>query len=268
VELIPLSISEFKKFQSLLYTTVGINMTEAKLALVNGRLARRVQQVGLNNFDQYYKLITGDNARGELQVAIDLLTTNETYFFREPKHFDFLRDTIVPNYKSSQLMRIWCAASSSGEEPYTIGMTLAESLPNGNWELMASDISSRVLERAACGLYPMERAKDIPRHLLAKYCLKGIGSQEGSFIIDRQLKSKIQFCQINLNNSLPNTGMFDVIFMRNVLIYFDAQTKAAVVRRALDQLKVGGYFIVSHSENLHGITSSLNAVKPSVYIKS
>jgi chemotaxis protein methyltransferase CheR len=235
--------------------------------LVSGRLAKRVKQRGLNSYDEYFKLLMKNGGDGELQVAIDLLTTNETYFFREPKHFDFLRDKVLPLRKPGKPFRLWSAASSSGEEPYSLAMLLADVLGEAPWELMASDLSMRVLEKARTGLYPMERAEDIPSHYLKRFCLKGTGSQEGNFLIAKELRSRVQYRQVNLNETLPKLGEFDVIFLRNVMIYFDMETKRQVVMRMMQLLAPGGYLIIGHSESLNGVTDDLKVVVPSVYRK-
>ena len=203
----------------------------------------------------------------ELQTALDLLTTNETYFFREPKHFDFLRTEVLPHAQPGRTFRLWSAASSSGEEPYSLAMTLADGLPKTPWEIVASDISTRVLEIARIGHYPMERASHIAKHQLSRHCLKGTGSQEGTFLIDRSLLERVQFRQVNLNTALPKIGEFDAIFLRNVMIYFNMDTKREVVARMLPLLRPGGYFIVSHSESLNGITDKLKLITPSIYRK-
>jgi chemotaxis protein methyltransferase CheR len=260
-----LSDREFHQFRSMIYEVAGISMSEAKKPLVSGRLAKRIRQHGMESYGAYFNFLMKEKA--ELQVAVDLLTTNETYFFREPKHFDFLRDHILPELKSRPVVRVWSGASSSGEEPYTIAMTLAESLGDHAWELVASDISTRMLEKARAGLYPMVDAEGIPRPLLSKYCLKGSGPHEGYFLFERSLRSRINFLQVNLNSSLPNLGEFDVIFLRNVMIYFDMETKRQVVQRMFPLLRPGGYFIVSHSESLNGVTDDLKIVHPSIYRK-
>ena len=262
-----LSDSEFQQFKSWLYEAAGINLSEAKKALVAGRLAKRLKHHELNSYGEYFRLITQKSEAVELQMALDLLTTNETYFFREPKHFDFLRGQILPKVQPGKTFRVWCAASSSGEEPYTIAMTLADGLAGTPWEIVASDISTRVLEKARSGHYAMERAHNIPQALLSRHCLKGTGTQEGTFLMAENLRSRVQFMQINLNTALPKIGEFDVIFLRNVMIYFDMKTKRQVVARMLPLLKPGGYFIISHSESLNGITDSLNLISPSTYRK-
>ncbi len=258
---------EFEQFRAWLHRTAGISLAPSKKALVFSRLSKRLHQRGLSSFGDYFRLIMQATETVELQTALDLLTTNETYFFREPKHFDFLRTQVLPKVQPGRTFRVWCAASSSGEEPYSLAMTLADGLASTPWEIIASDISSRVLVKARHGHYPMERVDNIPKHLLSKYCLKGTGSHEGTLLIERKLRDQVQFMQINLNTALPKIGEFDVVFLRNVMIYFDMDTKREVVARILPLLKPGGYFFVSHSESLNGITDSLNLITPSIYRK-
>lgn len=264
---VALTDSEFQRFQAMIYQIAGISLSNEKKALVCGRLARRLNHFNLGSYEAYFQQLSRPDARDELQIAVDLLTTNETYFFREQKHFDLLRDTILPPLLNAKQVRIWSGASSSGEEVYSIAMVMADRLGNRNWELIGSDISTRVLEQARKGHYPIERAKDISRDYLSKYCLKGTGSQEGTFLIDKSLRSRVQFMQVNLNTALPALGEFDVIFLRNVMIYFDQKTKQQVLQRMVPLLKPGGYFLVSHSETLNGITDAVRAISPSVYRK-
>lgn len=266
MDAIPLSDQEFQQFQRFIFEAAGISMSPAKKALVSGRLAKRLQLHGCSSYGEYFRVIQ-DGATNELQVAVDLLTTNETYFFREPKHFEFLRDTILPGLPVMRPVRIWSGASSSGEEPYTIAMVLDDVLNGRPWEVFGSDISTRVLERAQSGHYVMERGRDIPADYLRRYCLKGVGPNEGTFLVTRELRSRVKFAQVNLNQPLPGMGEFDVIFLRNVMIYFNTETKRQVVARLLDSLRSGGYFIISHSESLNGVNETLQMVKPSIYRK-
>ena len=219
-----LSDKEFSHFQKMIYDIAGISMSPVKKPLVCSRLGKRVKYYSLGSYEDYFKLLTKNSEDGELQVAIDLLTTNETHFFREPKHFEFLRDKVLPARKPGRPFRIWSAASSSGEEPYSIAMLLADVLGETTWEIMASDISSRILAQARSGLYPIERVDEIPKQYLLRFCLKGTGSQDGKFIITKELRDHVQYRQINLNEPLPKLGEFDVIFLRNVMIYFDMET--------------------------------------------
>ncbi|MDI1276171.1 protein-glutamate O-methyltransferase CheR [Methylobacter sp.] len=258
---------EFALFRELIYSIAGISMSPAKKPLVTSRLAKRLKHYELASYGEYFQLITATDGKAELQIAVDLLTTNETHFFREPKHFDFLRERILPDRKPGKPLRIWSAACSSGEEPYSIAMVLYDVLGNAPWEIVASDLSTRVLEKARGGLYPMERVPEIPRHYLSNYCLKGTGTQEGTLLIERKLRERVQFMQHNLTEAPPKLGEFDAIFLRNVMIYFDQDTKRQVVSRLLSLLRPGGHFLVGHSETLNGITDSMRLVQPSVYLK-
>jgi len=258
---------DFDRIATWLRETAGINLSPQKKPLVMGRLAPRVRHYGLDSYGAYVELLLGGSQPDELQIALDLLTTNETHFFREPRHFDLLKTVIAPQRQRTGLMRVWSAASSSGEEPYSIAMTLAATLGDTPWEVLASDVSRRMLQRAAAGHYPMSRARSIPSAYLFSYCLKGIGSQEGTFIIDPDVRKKVQFRQLNLVHDLPPIGEFEVIFLRNVMIYFDDQTKRKVLRRAISRLPGGGYLIIGHSESLNGLTDEVSLVAPSIYRK-
>lgn len=260
-----LSDKEFGGFSRMIFDQAGIHMNPSKKSLVSGRLTKRLNHHGLDSYGDYLKLIGMDGA--ERQVAIDLLTTNETYFFREPQHFDFLAKVIAPGLRRQPSVRVWCGASSTGEEPYTIAMTLAESLGHMRYDILASDISTRVLETARKALYPIEDAHDIPREMRIKHCLKGVGQQEGWFLVDAPVRERVHFEQINLNGPLPEMGPFDLIFLRNVMIYFSAETKRQLLARLVPLLRPGGYFLISHSESLHGVTNQLQMVQPSIYRK-
>ena len=267
-ESVPITDIEFALFQRLIYKIAGISLSDAKKVLLVGRLTRRLKVYDFVTFSQYYKMLASGEHPGEVQTMVDLLTTNETYFFREPKHFEFLRDEIIRKRNNPAAFRVWSAASSSGEEIYTLAMVLAENLPNTPWEVVGSDISTRVLEKAATGHYSLERTGGIPPGFMAKYCLKGVRSNAGTFLIAPELRKKTSFHQINLMNPITaNIGEFEVIFLRNVMIYFDLETKAKVVHNLLPRLKSGGHLIIGHSETLNGITDRVEAVRPTIYRK-
>lgn len=255
--------SIFRRFQKLLHEEAGIHLSDVKKPLVEGRLSKRLAQLDLPRFGDYLARVLGDPA--EKQVAIDLLTTNETFFFREPKHFEFLAAQVVAEWGQRSVPRVWCGACSTGEEPYTIAMVLAEAMGHSRFEILASDISTRVLEVARKGLYPVADAQPIPSAMRKRFCLKGFGSQTGWFTLDPVLKSRVEFDLVNLNSALPAIGEFDAIFLRNVMIYFSPQTKREVISRVLPRLKPGGYLFVSHSETLNGVTSQIPMVRPSIY---
>jgi len=261
----PIEERAFQDIRAWIREVAGINLSNQKRALVVGRLSARLKHHGLASYAEYFRLLTSGREPAEVQIAIDRLTTNETQFFREPRHFDFLRERILPLRSTRHVFRAWSAAASSGEEPYSIAMILAASLGDAAWELVASDLSARVLERARSGHYALARATSIPRPLLEAYCLKGIGTQAGTLLIEPRLRSRVRFEQINLIEPLPRIGVFDVIFIRNVMIYFDMPTKRDVVARVLRQLRPDGYLIVGHSETLNGVTEALEPVVPSIY---
>jgi len=259
---------EFTLFQRLIYRIAGINLADSKQTLLVGRLQRRLRQYNLNTFTEYYRLLaSGDNPE-EVQTMVDLLTTNETYFFREPSHFEFLSQEILPKHRRGDNFRVWSAASSTGEEPFTLAMLLADKLGGAPWEIVGSDISTQVLAKARQGHYPMERNEGIPQDYLRRFCLKGVRAQAGTFLIAPQLRERVTFRQINLTQPIPtDMGSFQIIFLRNVMIYFDPETKRKVVANLLPRLLPGGYLIIGHSESLNGITDQLTAIKPTIYRK-
>lgn len=261
-----ISAAEFAQFQRLIYQIAGISLVDSKKMLLVGRLGKRLRALGLPSFSAYYKHIASGDNPAERQTMVDLLTTNETYFFREETHFDFLRQTILPQHPPGQSIDIWSAASSTGEEIYTLCMVMADARGvNAQWSILGSDISTQVLSIAQRGIYWLEHTRGLPQSYLKKYCLKGVNSQEGTFLIAPELRNHTRFMQINLNATLPDIGKFHVIFLRNVMIYFDNDTKRQVVARLVGKLRPGGYLIVGHSENLNGINETLRPVKPTIY---
>jgi chemotaxis protein methyltransferase CheR len=259
---------EFGLFQRLIYKIAGISLSEAKKILLVGRLTRRLVVYELTTFGDYYRMLASGNYPDEVQTMVDLLTTNETYFFRESKHFDFLREEVIAKRSSTASFRVWSAASSSGEEAYSIAMTLAEALPGSPWEIVGSDISTKVLSKAVAGHYSLARTEGIPPGHLRKYCLKGVRANAGTFLIAPELRAKTSFHQINLMHPVDSgIGDFDVVFLRNVMIYFDQETKTRVVHNLLPRLRPGGYLIIGHSETLNGITDRVSAIRPTIYRK-
>ncbi len=263
----PISDREFAQFQRFIFEAAGITLAASKKALVSGRLSKRLQHHQLASYGDYFALLASGRAPGETDTAVDLLTTNETYFFREQKHFDLLRALALGARGRGQPFRVWSAACSSGEEPYSIAMVLADCLGSQPWEVLGTDISTRVLERARRGHYPLERTDHVPPQYLQRYCLKGTGRYAGTLLVERGVRQRVQFCHANLNASLPQFGSFDLIFLRNVLIYFNAETKREVVARVLAQLRPGGHMLVGHSETLNDISSAVASLAPSIYQK-
>jgi chemotaxis protein methyltransferase CheR len=265
----PISDAEFLQYQQLVERLTGIHLAPIKKAMLAGRLARRLRESGAATFANYFRLIADGGDAAERQIAIDLITTNETYFFREPKHFDALRTQLLPAVSSARPVRVWSAACASGEEVYSLAMLLdAERGEHGGWDLLGSDISSRMLATARRGLYAVERAHHIPPDYLKRYCLRGTDEYSGTLLVQKALRQRITFSQVNLIAPLPEMGHFDVIFLRNVIIYFDADMKRRVVHAVADKLRPGGWLVVGHSESLIGPPGDLEPVMPTIYRKA
>ncbi|QID16807.1 protein-glutamate O-methyltransferase [Nitrogeniibacter mangrovi] len=266
MELVAITDAEFRRVRTMIHERAGISLSDAKRALVAGRLAKRLRHFGLGSFSDYLSLLGSGEGRGELQTMVDLLTTNETYFFRESAHFDFLAEQVLATHPAGAPLEIWSAACSSGEEVYTLAMVLAEHLGlERPWRITGTDLSTRVLALARSGHYPMSRARGLPEYYLKKYCLKGVRSAEGTFLIAPELRARTRFAQVNLIEPLPKGEPCDVIFLRNVMIYFDPATKRQVVDALIDRLRPGGHLIVGHSETLHGFSERLRLVRPTIY---
>jgi chemotaxis protein methyltransferase CheR len=262
-----LKYHEFAWIRDYLYKHAGIVLNDTKQALVAGRLDKRLRYHRLESYSDYFRLFNTPGFENETIMAIDMLTTNETYFFRESKHFEFFVNQIIPQHMDRNPLRIWSAASSSGEEAYSIAMLLAHHAKSQQWEILGTDISTRILEKAKRGLYMLNAAEKIPRPLLKKYCLKGTGEYDGFLLMDPVLRKRVKFIHANLNSQLPDLGLFEVIFLRNVMIYFDVDTKQRLLERITHYLRPGGYFFISHSESLSGMRTELRAVGPSIYRK-
>lgn len=261
-----ISRAEFERFRGLMRRMAGIELPPAKMHMVSGRLAKRLREHQLSSFDDYYRLVTSGQAADELHRMVDLLTTHETYFFREPAHFKYLANQILPQVVAGSDFRIWSAASSTGEEAYSLAMVLMDRLgSSAGWEVFASDISREVLDKARNGVYAMSRTDGIPREYLRRYCLRGIGRREGTLRVDETIRKRVRFAPVNLNESLAKAGQFDVVFLRNVLIYFDLEAKQKIVERILGQLKPRGWLIVGHSESLNGVSGALSPEHPTIY---
>jgi len=267
--MLPIAITdaEFTRFQRFIFEAAGISMAAAKKALVSGRLSKRLAAHGLQSFGDYFRLISSGQHPAEVQMAVDLLTTNETYFFREVKHFEFMRSQVLAARSRPTPWRIWSAASSSGEEAYSMAMVLMDCMQTTPWEVLGTDISTRMIDAAQRALYSMERARHLPTDYLRRFCRKGSGDYEGMLLVDRSLRSKVSFRQANLNAALPELGKFDMVFLRNVMIYFNNETKREVVARVVATLKPGGHFCIGHSESLNDISTAVEMVAPSIYRK-
>lgn len=262
-----ISDQEFGLFQRLFYDLIGLQLSPVKKPLLCGRLAKRLAALGMDSYRAYYNLLVSKAGEEERETAIDLITTHETYFFREPKHFDLLQNKVIPSLHASSELRVWSAASSTGEEAYTLAMVLDSFRSPKPWSITATDISRQVLVKARRGLYPMSRGERIPTHYLKRYCLEGTGRYAGYFLVESQLRDRVDFRPGNLTQVDTSLGVFDVILLRNVLIYFDQPTKLLVLHNVLSRLKPGGWLMVGHSESLHDTQLPLEMLTPSVYRK-
>jgi len=254
----------FQAVTDFFHEASGIRLTPAKRTLVVGRLQKLAQDKGFQQLDGYVRhALSGEDA-DETRRLIDRLTTNETYFFREPEHFALLGE-LAERAPRDRPFRVWSAASSSGEEAYSIAMVLAERIGPGGWEVVGTDLSGAMVKAAQTALYPMERARDIPLPLLRRHCLKGGGPYEGQLLVGRALRAHVRFQAANLTQPLPDLGRFDVIFLRNVLIYFDLPGKADIVQRVMTLLRPGGRLFTGHAESINNIGVKVRAVAPAVY---
>jgi chemotaxis protein methyltransferase CheR len=269
----------FLKFQHLIYNETGIWLAESKAALLCGRLARRLRVLELKSLREYYELVVHPDQHEERVRMIDAITTNETRFFREPKHFEYLIGTLFPLWRKlagqglrSKRIRVWSAGCSSGEEPYSLAMVLAENFPRSEgWDtrILATDISTRVLAIGQEGVYRITGATDIPRDMLQAFMLKGHSEHEGKMKVVREIREMVEFRRLNLGDDVyPVKETFDAIFCRNVLIYFDASSKTRVVDKLVRHLAPQGLLFIGHAENLHSITEGLKSVAPTVYLQS
>lgn len=264
---------DYEFIRRLVFDQSRINLGPSKKELVVSRIAKRLRLLRLNNFAEYCDFLRSPQGLEEVTDLLDVISTNVTDFFREPTHFDFLQQKALPEWIKSKRSqrgpyRVWSAACSSGEEPYTIAMVLADFFQcreNCSWQVNASDISTRMLERGRQGIYRSERVQLPSPDWLRRYFQKGVGSFGGQYRVRPELREKVTFQRINLFESFPFTTGFDAIFCRNVMIYFDRPTQENLVSRLHDQLVPGGYLIVGHSESLVGIRHRLKSIQPSIY---
>ena len=264
-----ISDQEFDRLRRFFQQASGIHLGDSKRELVCGRLSKRLRQLSLGSYRDYLAFIEQPAHGEERQMAIDLLTTNETHFFREPKHFERLRSEIQLRLQRglSGPLRIWSAACSTGEEPYSLAMTLADLLGDRPWQIVASDLSTKVLADAQRAVYVRQRAEEVPRDMAVRYLLEGYDECEGLYQIDPTLCKRVSFRQINLMEPLPRMDAFDFIFLRNVLIYFDNAAKRRIVESVVSRLKPGGMLFIGHSETLGGVTDVVKQVVPTVYLR-
>jgi chemotaxis protein methyltransferase CheR len=275
----PLSDQEFALLRALIYREAGIHLTSAKKALVVARLSRRLRALGLGSFGAYYALVSAPEGAAERVQMLDAISTNETSFFRERKHFDFIEREVLPRWQEEaaanrrpRYVRAWSAGCSSGEEPYSLAMVLLKHLPpSAGWhiEILATDLSTRMLERARTGCWPIAKAEAIPGVYRRAFMLRGVREREGIMKVGPELRAVVRFAQLNLRaDSYLAPRNCDLVFCRNVLIYFDQATRAHTTSRLIDHLQPGGYLFLGHAETLHTLSvSDVVTVMPTVYLR-
>ena len=265
----PLHDATFQALSHLMHEAIGVHFTPAKKPLVASRLAPRIQRLGLPGYEDYLALISQGESGGEFQMAIDLLTTNETYFFREPAHFALIEQEVVRSRPLT--LSVWSAASSFGDEAYSCAMLLADLQQRGqlgsDWRILGTDISDRVLRSAVEGVYPEDRLRQVAPERLRRHCLRGSDDSAGLVQIRPALRERVKFGQLNLCLPIEDIGPFDIVLLRNVLIYFDTATKAAVVDRVLTQLRPGGLFFIGTAEGRVPCSTPLQSIAPGAFRK-
>ena len=269
---------EFKRFSDYIYLECGINLPLAKRIMLTARLYKRLRALGMKNFSDYYDYVLSPKGYDEeLGSMIDVVTTNKTEFFREAGHFDYLADFALPELTNSKRFRLsnrinlWCAGCSTGEEAYTLAIVLSEffnSNRKGEFSILATDISTQVLSKAEQAIYCEDTVKTVPMELKRKYMMRGKGSKVGFCRIVPELRNCITFKRLNLiDKDFGIRTMMDIIFCRNVVIYFDKQTQTELFRKFYNQLAPGGYLFIGNSETLHRLNDQFKSVAPTIYRK-
>jgi chemotaxis protein methyltransferase CheR len=276
IEAAQLADRDFDYLCRLIYEKSRIRLGPDKRTLVTSRLAKRLRQLQLPDYHEYCELLRSPAGEDELSFLIDRISTNHTHFFREIKHFDFLREKIFPAWRAQpagkkEMFRVWSAACSTGEEPYTLAIHLAEHLAparSNSWEIECSDISTRVLEVAKKGVYDEDKLGGISQELLHHHFQKGMHEWQGQYRVKDDLRQRVTFHHLNLlEGNYPFTRPFQVVFCRNVMIYFDRPTQETLIGLLAERLIPGGYLMVGHSESLSGIKHSLRLIQPAIYLK-
>jgi chemotaxis protein methyltransferase CheR len=269
-----LSDQLFERFSRLVYQECGINLHNGKRELLQARLNKRLRATGITSYRQYYDYITSPNSSGEIIHFLDSISTNLTYFFREPRHFEFLDRTALPELISNKVnnremrIRIWSAGCSTGEEPYSLAMSVLShlhDLEKWDFRVLATDISTRVLGVGFKGIYSKDKIGKVPQSLQKTYFQRQRTPDSENFEVIPMLKRIVTFRRLNLKENYPFSGPFDFIFCRNVMIYFDKETQQHLIQKMAAYLAPGGYFMVGHSESLTGLDHPLTYIQPSTY---
>lgn len=272
-----LSDSQFQHLSEFIHTNVGIKMPAEKRLMVQSRLANRLKVLGMNNYDDYLKFTFSNTAQGSEEIAlmINAITTNLTVFFRENSHFEYLSNVVLPELAQQNLKKVelWSAGCSSGQEPYTLSIVMQEFIRQNqnsinDYSILATDISSKVLDKAIDAVYPMNEVENLSYDIKKRYFLKSKNQENPTVRVKPETRQKVNFARLNfMDSSYPKTTQKNVIFCRNVLIYFDKKTQESVVRKLLEHLAPGGYLFLGHSETIFGMDLPLKTVGPTIFKK-
>jgi chemotaxis protein methyltransferase CheR len=273
---VELTDRDYRNFSDLIYEKSGINLHQGKRELLKARLAKVLRQSDFTSVREYYDFLTKDATGDAFIPLLDVISTNLTSFFREPKHFDFLSEVVVNELfgtsgkgRSGEI-RVWCAGCSSGEEAYSIAMTLLEALPesrHNDIRILATDISTRMLMAAERGIYEAARVEKVPLPTRRQFFQKGVNRWAGCYRVKSHVKKHVHFQRLNFIEPFPFSTSFDIIFCRNVMIYFDKKTQEDLVNRFYDVISTSGYVFIGHSESLTGVQHRFRYIRPSVYRK-
>lgn len=268
---IPLSPSQFSQICRLVYERCGLCLQNGKESLVRARLLKRLKHHNMTSFSEYLKYLDEDRSMQELASMIDVLTTNKTSFFREFQHFEFIRSQIMPKLRGARSAgTFWSAGCSTGEEPFSLAILLKEELPEANSKqcrILATDISHPVLERARAAVYAEEVIPEAYASLMKKHLVRVQAKPTPLYRISDEVRKMVRFARLNLTDKWPIQGPFDLILCRNVMIYFDQETRKKLAHRYWELLKPGGYLFVGHSESLMSSSTEFKYVQPAVYLK-
>jgi chemotaxis protein methyltransferase CheR len=277
IQQLELTDTEYQTIANFVHKESGINLLDGKKELIRARLTKRISQLEMKNFKTYFQYVMSDKTGDELVFLLDALATNLTSFWREPQHFDFMAKTFIPELEAKRRrpggggprMRIWSAACSSGEEPYTIAMVVLEKSPyfasGGDFRILATDLSTKVLNIAKRGQYGPESVKTIPMTTLGRFMTRQEVDRGHIYVVKPEVRRIISFRRFNLMDAMPFKGPMDLIFCRNVMIYFDRETIATLVDKFHNLLEMGGYLFIGHSESLSGLTHKFQYVAPCIY---
>jgi chemotaxis protein methyltransferase CheR len=264
-----MSPAVFGEIRKLMYSRFGIALTDKKRDLVVSRLAERLRRLHMRSYEAYFRFATSERSGEELSAMVDALTTNFTSFYREKEHFDYLEKAVLPELSRKNSIAFWSAGCATGEEPYSIACWLIDKLGTSGHGLriLATDISGRALKAAERGIYEEQRFKGLSDEWRKRFLLKGSGKWEGLYQFKPEVRRSIRFSYLNLNEPIESVGSFDVIFCRNVMIYFDQATRDRLIARLAQQLNRGGHFLPGHAESLAPELHGMRRVNPAIYRK-